>query len=107
MIIAMAVALGIVGFVGVVLGRLVARSGRKARVALPASVLAGAFAAAALVALLGIASDLGDSSAYGYGSVTLLMFVYGPLALVGGSVLAQVAAVWAARHWRAEGTPAD
>ena len=96
-------ALLVVGFVGVVTGRLLARSERKARVALPVSVLAGATSAIALVALWGIADDLGDSSAHGYGAVMLLMFLVGPLALTGGTILTQAIVVWAIKRWRDEG----
>ena len=98
------VALVIVVFVGLVAGRLAARHGRRARAALPVSVLAGAVAAAALVALVGTADDLGDSAAYGYGSVMSLIFVVGPLAVVIGAAVAQAVAAWAVRRWSAEST---
>ena len=96
-------ALVVVGFVGVVAGRLVARSGRRARAALPASVLAGVLGGVTLVAFVGIGEDLGDSSAYGYGAIQRLLFVGGPLAMAVGTGLAQSLATWAARRWR---TPA-
>ena len=98
-------ALGIVAFVGAVAGRLAARSGRRARAVLPVSVLAGALAAAALVALVSVADDLGDSAAHGYGTVMTMIFVVGPLAFVVGAALAQAVAVWARHKWGAEGSP--
>ena len=95
-------ALVVVGFVGFVAGRLVARSGRGRWAALPASVLGGVLAAVVLVALVGTGSDLGDSAAYGYGMILRLMFVVGPVALVAGAVLTQAVAMWTARRGRAE-----
>ena len=100
-----AVALALIGFVGAVAGRVIARTGRRARAALPVAVLGGVLAAVAIVALAGVADDLGDSSAYGYGSILRLVTVVGPLAIVVGAALTQAVAVWAARRWRAEGAP--
>lgn len=91
------VALAIVGFVGVVSGRLAARAGRGARAALPGAILGGVVAAAAFVAIVGTADDLGDSAAYGYGTILGLMFVWGPAVLVLGIVLTQVIAARALR----------
>lgn len=93
-------ALAVVGFVGYVAGRLVARGGRSVWWALPASLVAGVCAAALLVALFGIADDLGDSQAYGYRTVMSMVFVGGPLAVVGGTALAQVVAWGTARRLR-------
>lgn len=94
-------ALLVVGFAGWIGGRLVARSGRSAWWALPASFLGGVGAAALLVALVGVADDLGDSSAYGYGTLMGMIFLGGPLALVVGTALAQAVAWWTARRLRA------
>lgn len=98
---AFAGALVIVSFAGWIGGRLVARAGRSAGWALPASLLGGVGAAALLVGLVGTADDLGDSAAFGYGSIMGLIFVGGPLALVIGTGLAQIVAWWTARRLRA------
>ena len=90
-----AVALLAVGFVGVVSGRLAARAGRGVGAAWPGAVLGGVLAAAAVVAFVGVADDLGDSAAHGYGSMTTLVFVVGPAVLVGGG-LATLAVAWGA-----------
>lgn len=91
-------ALAVVAFAGWVGGRLVARAGRAVRWALPASLLGGVVAAALLVAGLGIADDLGDSAAFGYGTVVGMALVGGPLAVVGGTALAQIVAWWTVRR---------
>ncbi len=96
----MLVALAVIVFVGVAVGRLVARSGRTGWAALPASALGGALSAVAVVALWGIASDLGDSSAHGYETVTTLVLAVGPAAWLAGAVLTQAVATGAARYWR-------
>ena len=93
-------ALAVVGFAGFVAGRLVAQSGRRVWAALPASVLGGVVAAVALVALVSVGGDLGDSDAYGYGLVVRMMTVVGPLALVAGTALTLAVAAWTARRWR-------
>ena len=95
-----AVAALLVVFVGVVSGALAARAGRSAWAALPGALLAGVLAAAALVIGLATADDLGDSSAHGYGTLLGMIFVGGPLAVVGGAALAQGLAWWTVRRGR-------
>ncbi|MEM6288302.1 MAG: hypothetical protein AAF845_14235 [Bacteroidota bacterium] len=85
-------ALVVVAFAGVVGGRLVARAGRPVWRAVPVSLLGSVFAAALLVAGVSIADDLGDSSAHGYRTVLSMVFVGGPVAIVVGTLLAQLVA---------------
>ena len=91
-------ALLVVLFAGWLGGRVVARAGRSAWWAFPASLLGGVCAAALLVALVGTADDLGDSAAYGYGTVMRMVFVGGPIAVVLGTALAQLVAWRTARR---------
>ena len=94
------VALLVVGFVGVVTGRLVARARRPVRAAWPGALLGGVVAAVALVALVSTGDDLGDSAAYGYRTVVAMVTVVGPLAVALGVALTFLVAAWAARRWR-------
>ena len=93
-------ALAVVGFVGVVAGRLVARSGRRWWAAVPAALLGGVVAAVVLVALVSTGGDLGDSDAYGYSLVLRMMYVGGPLAIGVGTALTLAVAAWTARRRR-------
>lgn len=88
----------IVGFFGVVSGKLAKRSGRGVWWALPGTALGGIVAGVALVALVATADDLGDSAAYGYGTILGLMFFGGPLAILVGAALTQAVAVWTHRR---------
>ena len=94
------VAMLIVLFVGYVSGRLIGPSGRRVWAALPGAFVGGVLAAASVVALTGVASDLGDSAAFGYGTVTGLIFVVGPIALVAGAAATLAVASVVARRYR-------
>jgi hypothetical protein len=83
------------GWVG---GRLLRQSGRRTAWALPLSFLGGVLAAVALVALRGIADDLGDSSSFALRSVTSGVMVVGPVTALVGTVLAQSLAARLARR---------
>lgn len=93
----------IAGFGGIVSGRLAVRSGKTARAALPGAIFSGLIAAIVFVVFQLIAVDMGSSSSYG-GAVSIMM-VGGPLAFVAGIAAAQLAALWAHRHWTPTATP--
>lgn len=90
----------IVAFFGIVSGRLAARSGRRARAALPGAILGGLIAAVVFVIVQLLAVDTGDSGPTGYGLALSLMLIGTPVAFVVGAVLAQGAAVWSHRRRR-------
>ena len=98
-------ALAVVVFFGFVAGRLAGRAGRTAWAALPGAVLGGILGAVVLVAVVATADDLGDSAAFGYGTLLGLAFAGGPLAAVVGTALAQAVAVWAHRRSARRGAP--